>query len=326
MIKLSYRDSFAIDITDPTSHKLHKDLYALRMIEKYLEDHPELPGVSDLASIPELSGLRDKPLVKQVNKQVLKGQPWTIEVINKVIDSLEQYEGSDDNKNIGQQNLRSQLQSDDQFNNIPRRVVYFGFDIIPGMSEDAKRFIEREGPSLKHIADENIGDKGKNIGWVAWKDISSVVGYPAVLIEQIQGDYRNFFKRMKHFETVGQNRDATYAQRMYGRAATIHLERYNREYGPETIQNIEKEFNTMMKDYEAKILSKFLMMVKGTTVYMTGKDKIMEIIEYKPNEQTIMPDLLYDTLPKSFGFREAPELPGYLKLERASLSQRISHV
>jgi hypothetical protein len=292
------------------------------MIEKYLEDHPEISGVSDLASIPELANLRDKSLIKQVNKQVLKGQPWTIEVINKVMDSLEQYEGSDDNKNIGQQELRSQLQTDVQFNNIPRRVVYFGFDIIPGMSEDAKRFIEREGPTLKHIADENIGDRGKNIGWVAWKDITAIVGKDAVLIEQIQGDYRNFFKRMRHFETVGRSPEATPAQRGYGNAATIYLERYNREYGADTIDAIEKEFNSMMKDYEAKILSKFLTMVKGTTVYMTGKDKIIEIIEYKHGQQTIMPELLYDTLPKSFGFREAPELPGYLKLERAKIRQR----
>jgi hypothetical protein len=149
----------------------------------------------------------------------------------------------------------------------------------------------------------DIGFKNKNLGWILFRNIS-VVGYPAILIEQIQSDLRNVDDILKdYYQYVNEEK---------------YSKDFDTEFGAGAYEGAVKNLKNISKNYGELVLSGFLKKAAGFTIFITGRDTIKEVAKLSDVAATE----LYQKLPQRFGFKPSQELPGYMKLERAALSGR----
>lgn len=297
---------------EDTVAAIHIRQYLFRMLEKYMEtNNIDMLSPRDFKGT-ELERLKDQPLVKEMFYRN-NGRPVNKEQIHQEREKLQKQEYY-----ISHGEYRGPTQT--EFNDLPTQTFSLGFKEIDSDGE-VKSFMEEVGPKLSH-SEHTIGFGGENLGWILWKDISSQVNYPAILIEQIQSDWRGLIPKIKKVMESGGG-DSEYYRGI--------LEDWGEKHGGEGgLDRIQNKIDLLVNSYPEKLLSAFLERVKGKTVFMTGKDKIVDLIGYRKDMQQEMEssgkaglaNIIYDKMPKWFGFKESTEMPGYLKLEKARMNYR----
>lgn len=290
--------------------KINKNKYVFRIIEKYMEDNKlnELTP-KDFKGTP-IERYYQQPLVNAMFRQN-NGKPLTLEHIKKAIETIEAKEFYVLHGTMG-----SEIQSASQFKELPRHSFALLFKDLESDPETLA-FMKDVAPKLGHGDHGSYGGWGNmNMGWVLWKDISSVMGYPSILIEQIQSDWRGLISKIR-----GMRDDIN--DRQNSEAASL-LKQWEEKYGPDSLNRIQKNIDELVRDYPEKILSEFLSQsgVRGKTVFMTGKETQQKLIGHKSDKPDVLTDNIYDRIPRSLGFKDSDELKGFLKLERANMKYR----
>ena len=298
---------------------VHKDNYLLvRKLEKFMQRNNLKSLTPKDFKNPEISNLAQKPTIVELFKNN-PGKPITLEMVSKFMPRSEEFLA-----HFG--TYDGDVQSDEKFISMPRYTFSLNFKDLD-VSPLAKRFIKEVSPYLRHIGGEGhqIGTGMFALGWILFKDITELVGKPAYVIEQLQSDWRGFVPKLRAIKEGNEKGAAIVAARL--------LEGMEREFPKDELDKVQSEINNLVKNYPEKLLSAFLQKTKGKTVYMTNKETIMPLIGHTPEAEEkrkqkaesegksymSMTTQLYDALPRQFGFQEnAPELPGYFKIEQAS--------
>ena len=285
--------------------RVHKNKYVFRILEKFMEDNKmtELPTTAFKGT--PIERYRQQPLVDAMFKEN-NGKPLTLEHIKKAIEKMEAKEFYIYHGDFG-----SGIQSHEDFTKIPRHSFALLFKDLESDPQTLE-FMKDVAPSLAHGHHGSMGGWGAmNMGWILWKDISGKIGKPAVLIEQVQSDWRGLMSKIKAMKDDVNNPQNYQAERM--------IDDWIEKYGEESLPRIQKNLDELVKDYPEKLMAEFLSSsgVRGKTVYITGKETQRGLVGHSDKESTML-DVIYDRMPSAFGFKPAEDLPGFLKLERAS--------
>jgi hypothetical protein len=290
--------------------RVHKNKYVFRVLEKYMEDNSLTQLESQKFKGSPIERFRQQPLVDAMFKEN-NGKPLTLEHIKKAIEKMEAKEFYIFHNTFG-----SGIQSHDTFRHLPRYSFALLFKDLEGDPETLQ-FMKDVAPKLAHGQHGSMGGWGAmNMGWILWKDISTVTGRPSVLIEQIQSDWRGLMSKIRAIKDDIDNPSS--------RAAGIMLEEWNEKHGEESLGRIQKNLDELVKDYPEKLMAEFLTNsgVRGKTVYITGRDTQQRLVGHQAGRESVMLDTIYERMPAAFGFKQAEDLPGFLKLERANTKYR----
>jgi len=291
--------------------RVHKNKYIFRILEKYMEDNSltELAYPKNFKGTP-IERYYNQPLVNAMFKEN-NGKPITIEHVKAAIAKMDGKEFYIFHGDFG-----SGIQSHEKFDKLPRHSFALLFKDLESDSQTLE-FMRDVAPSLAHGDHGSMGGWGEmNMGWILWKDISKMMKSPAVLIEQIQSDWRGLMSKIKAIQDDADNPSSWRAKSM--------IEEWIEKYGEESLGRIQKNLDELVKDYPEKLMAEFLSNsgVRGKTVYITDKETQRKLVGHE-DRQSVMLDVIYDRVPSAFGFHESKELPGFLKLERASTSSII---
>ena len=290
--------------------RVHKNKYVFRILEKYMEDNSLTQLEAKNFKGTPIERYRQQPLVDAMFKGN-NGKPLTIEHIQKALEKMDAKEFYIFHNDFG-----SGIQSHEKFRNIPRSSFALLFKDLEG-DPTTLQFMKDVAPKLAHGHHGSMGGWGAmNMGWILWKDITSVVGHPAILIEQIQSDWRGLMSKIKAIRDDIDNPSS--------RAAAQMLEQWEEEHGAESLTQIQRNLDALVKDYPEKLMAEFLSNsgVRGKTVYITGRDTQQKLVGHSSDRESVMLDTIYERMPAAFGFKPSEELPGFLKLERANMKYR----
>jgi hypothetical protein len=173
--------------------------------------------------------------------------------------------------------FRGDVQSDTPFVALTRNT--FSLPLADaGLSAQTMAKVE----SLKYGGHTGIGT-GPQLGWILWKDISGIVGEPAVLIEQLQSDLSPLISQME-FSTKGSGME----------------------------DPAVRELKQLRQKFPAIIGQAFESKAAGKKLFMTSPEKIAELTGLASSGgpgHTIA----YKELAKILKMHPSTKLPGYLE-------------
>jgi predicted regulator of amino acid metabolism with ACT domain len=286
--------------------RVHKNKYIFRILEKYMEDNGMAQLTSQDFKGKPIERYRQQPLVDAMFKEN-NGRPLTMEHIKKALEKMEAKEFY-----IYHGDFSKGIQSHEKFSNIPRHSFALLFKDLESDPQTLE-FMKDVAPNMAHGHHGSMGGWGEmNMGWILWKDISKVIGKPAVLVEQVQSDWRGLMSKIRAMKDDVNHPQNYQAERM--------VEDWVERYGEESLPRIQKNLDELVKDYPEKLMAEFLSSsgVRGKTVYITGKETQRQLVGHDADKESTMLDTIYDRMPAAFGFKPAEDLQGFLKLERAS--------
>ena len=272
------------------------DYLLIRKIEKYMEKNK----IQQLTN-KELQdlGVRENPFIKQL-LQKKNGKPLTIEDIYSLESSLEKTEFY---QHFGEYD-DSEIQSHEDVSQHVRGTFTLGLKNVDGLSENTKRFLEKEMRTHK-IGFMNPDEYGFILYKVISTDPQGDVGN--VLIEEIQSDMARFIPKI--FAGMRSENAAQFE------VAKRRIDEWGEAYGGENgLKQITEEINKLTKNYVRILLNAFLKNFKGKNVYIMKADQMENLANLNP----IIAKKIYDEIPRQYGFTDNEEIPWALKLENAS--------
>ena len=223
----------------------------------------------------------------------------------------------------------SNVQSHPTFKYVKRQTFSLGLKDI-NLSPLTIEFIQKE------FEGHHIGFK-EEFGFILFKNVSQVVEYPALLVEEIQSDlaryisiiYSQAFENLDEIEWedweedentgVVESAELEEAKENQNKLKKQISKWENKYGGEEGLKTIKKEVGYLTKDYEKILLSAFLRYFKGKTIFMSEASTAKEYA----NVPEAVASKIYDKLPKSFGFEPSQEYNGFWKLETARNKRKI---
>ena len=285
--------------------KVHKNKYVFRILEKYMEDNDLTQLEAKNFKGTPIERYRQQPLVDAMFKEN-NGKPLSIEHIKKALEKLDAKEFY-----VYHGDFSSGIQSHKKFSTLPRHSFALLFKDLESDPQTLE-FMKDVAPNMAHGNHGSMGGWGEmNMGWILWKDITKIVGKPAVLIEQVQSDWRGLMSKIKAMKDDINHPQNWQAERM--------VDDWIEQYGEDSLPRIQKNLDALVKDYPEKLMAAFLSSsgVRGKTVYITDKETQRGLVGHSEGE-SVMLDTIYERMPAAFGFKQAEDIPGFLKLERAS--------
>ncbi len=299
---------------------ISRNAYVLRSLEKEMEKS----GVAELATAdlrkPEYQKFGNNPVIKTLFE---KGNGQV------TLESLQAYQkelGSTGEKYYRHHSKypgAAEYQIEERFNKLPAQVYALVWDDLGqfGVSDDAKKFIEDLSPQMKHRTGERgehvVGLNGRNLGYIIWKDITSVLGEPAVLIQQMQSDWKAAFSEIAKLE-AGETLEIDNIK-----ITQEHLPLfYERVGGKDFFDSAKADVLKLIKDYPQKLLQAFLVDARGKKVFMHTAKAINKAIGKDENTEGGVAEIVYRQAPKAFGFQPSmdPKMPAeYYQEIQASL-------
>jgi hypothetical protein len=172
-----------------------------------------------------------------------------------------------------------------------------------------------------------IGLGNYNLGHVLYRDISAMVGKPALCIEQLQSDFRGKLAEIN--------------QSIKNGSAQGTIDDVNTKFGPGSWDKVVAYITKLRAVYPRMILAEFLRRAKGKTVYIANAGTAVMRTSIDPRGAKEV----YETVPEKFGFKPTDDIPvtnemyrdyktdetfpvqaGYLKLEKASYKNKLTKV
>lgn len=206
-------------------------------------------------------GLIDNDLVYRIQTQASGPKNYKKAILRKAQETMEEAKGIKDEEFT---KYDSDIQTDDNFRSIPRRIFSKGLD----KSKLSPELVEIAEKALVH---DLAGAGPDAASWILWKDISGVVGEPAVVVEQIQDGLRS-----------GLMRD--YKQ-----------------------DPAAKEILRANKNWAKELLADFISTQGAKKIFMPTAEKIIDSTSM--SEQAA--NIYYSSLPKKMGFQPSSKLEGF---------------
>ena len=190
-------------------------------------------------------------------------------------------------------------QSEDSVKDIRRESL--SVTLEEGLPPEVFYFVDKwVNPGIGH----GIGLGRFNLGHVLFKDISSILKKPAVLIEQIQSDHRYTLAFLKQGSVRLDPKFEADLDSKFGEGSKDRMIKY---------------FTNIRSIYPETLLLEFLNRMRGKEIYITGPERASELTNVDPKAA----QEVYGKIPAKFGFSPAEDMPGYLRLERANYKKHI---
>jgi len=276
--------------------RARKDLYMFRRLEKIMEDN-------NLKNMTKKEVRKYDPKISQhpfAEKIFASSQGnLTLEKLKAAeAEYLDNAETTLRHALTGKYEAGSQ-QSEQSIKNVPRETL--SVTLEEGLPPEVAYFVDRwVNPSIGH----GIGLGRFNLGHILFKDISSILKKPAVLIEQIQSDHRYTLAFLKQGSTRLDPKFEADLDSKFGEGSKDRMIKY---------------FTNIRSIYPETLLLEFLNRMRGKEVYITGPERAAQLTRVDPKAA----QEVYGKIPSKFGFEPAEDMPGYLRLERANYKKHI---